>query len=255
MIGKPIFELDRVDSTNAYANQVMAKGNLTEGTVIWAHEQYAGRGQLNHHWISEAGQNLTFTVVLKPSFLSPDRQFLLNKAVSLGAIDFVRNSLKNLSGNQIHETGIKWPNDIYIGNQKIGGILIEHKIMGNALETSLAGIGMNINQIRFSSEIPNPVSLIQLLHSEMALKEALVAICSCLGCRYKMLQDKETETLDHDYHNALLGFNQWRFFTRNGNLMEGKITGVDNLGRLLIETRQGEVVSFNHREVEYVLGD
>jgi len=255
MIGKPIFELDRVDSTNAYANQVMAKGNLTEGTVIWAHEQYAGRGQLNHHWISEAGQNLTFTVVLKPSFLSPARQFLLNKAVSLGAIDFVRNSLKNLSGNQIHETGIKWPNDIYIGNQKIGGILIEHKIMGNALETSLAGIGMNINQIRFSSEIPNPVSLIQLLHSEMALKEALVAICSCLGCRYKMLQDKETETLDHDYHNALLGFNQWRFFTRNGNLMEGKITGVDNLGRLLIETRQGEVVSFNHREVEYVLGD
>ena len=255
MIGKPIFELDRIDSTNAYANKVLATGDLTEGTVIWAHEQYAGRGQQYHLWISEAGKNLTFTIVLKPLFLPPDRQFLLNKAVSLGVLDFVRSSIKNISGNQIPETGIKWPNDIYVGNQKIGGILIEHKIMGNILDTSLAGIGMNINQIRFSSEIPNPVSLIHLLHSEMALKEALMEICSCLGNRYKMLQDEETETLDHDYHNSLLGYNQWRNFTRNGILMEGKITGVDNLGRLLIEIRSGEVVTFNHREVEYVLGD
>ncbi|MEI7500346.1 MAG: biotin--[acetyl-CoA-carboxylase] ligase [Bacteroidota bacterium] len=260
MIGKTIFELDRVGSTNDYANQVLSKGELDEGTVIWAHEQFAGRGQQNHKWVSKAGKNLTFTVILKPIFLAPDQQFLLNKAVSLGVLDFIRNSLymntfplSNPGGSiPFHAANIKWPNDIYLGSQKIGGILIEHKIMGSSLESSLAGIGVNINQTRFSSKIPNPVSLIHVLRNEMALKEALLSVCKCLDLRYITLVHDGHESLDQDYNKSLLGFDQWSNFKRDGVSLEGKIGGVDNLGRLLVETRSGEMLSFNHGEIEQV---
>ncbi len=277
MIGKTITELDRVDSTNAFANLVLSRGEQDEGTVIWAHEQFEGRGQHNHKWISKAGKNLTFTVILKPRFLAPDQQFLLNKAVSLSVLDFIRNSLSSNSNsgiisvvhpampadgqpgiddnNSFPGISIKWPNDIYIGNKKIGGILIEHKIMGSSLESSLVGIGLNINQTRFSSEIPNPVSLIQLLHTELSLKEELQSVCRCLELRYNELRQKNVERLNEDYHHALLGFDKWRKFTCKGAIMDGKIKGVDSLGRLLLESGNGEVRAYNHGEIEYLLSE
>jgi len=249
MIGKSILELSRVDSTNGYANQLLNQGELDEGTVIWAHEQFAGRGQHDNHWISEAGKNLTFTVVIKPLFLAPDQQFLLNKAVALGVVDFVRNSLGVNSSPGI---SIKWPNDIYIHDKKAGGILIEHKIMGSVLVTSLAGIGININQTEFASHLPNPVSLIHLLREEMELREALLVLCGFIDQRYVTLRNSGSTNLDLDYHHCLLGFEQWRYFSCSGDRMEGKITGVDNIGRLLVESRTGEVLHFNHKEIEYV---
>lgn len=250
MIGKSILELSRVDSTNAYTNQLLSQGELDDGTVIWAHEQFAGRGQHDNHWISEAGKNLTFTVVMKPIFLAPDQQFLLNKAVALGVVDFIRNSLGVIS---FTGTSIKWPNDIYIHDKKVGGILIEHKIMGSVLVTSLAGIGVNINQTDFASHLPNPVSLIHLLREEMELREALQALCGFIDQRYVTLRKYGSANLDLDYHHCLLGFDQWRYFSCSGDRMEGKITGVDNIGRLLVESRTGEVSHFNHKEIEYVL--
>ncbi len=249
MIGKSILELSRVDSTNAYANRLLSQGDLDEGTVIWAHDQFAGRGQHDNHWISEAGKNLTFTVVLKPTFLAPDLQFLLNKAVALGVVDFIRNSIGPISSPEV---SIKWPNDIYIHGKKVGGILIEHKIMGSALVTSLAGIGVNINQTDFASHLPNPVSLIHMLREEMELRDALQELCGFIDQRYVTLQKYGSANLDLDYHHCLLGFDQWRYFSCSGERMEGKITGVDNIGRLLVETRSDELRHFNHKEIEYV---
>lgn len=262
MIGKTILELDRVDSTNAYANRLLSGGPVEEGTIIWAHEQFAGRGQHGHSWISEPGKNLTFTVILKPGFIDPEQQFLLNKAISLGVLDFIRTSLNNISpagsntaahSNSGHPQGIsiKWPNDLYIGNKKIGGILIEHKIMGISLETSLAGIGININQIRFSSTLPNPVSLMQIGGKEMDLKEVLPEVCRCLEIRYHALREQGPDNLNRDYQESMLGYGQWRKYVCSGSLMEGKIGGVDNLGRLMVETRSGEIRYFNHGEIEF----
>jgi len=245
MIGHPILELQRVDSTNIYANTLLSKGDLAEGTVVWAHEQFAGRGQHNNRWESEAGKNLTFTLILKPVFLAPDRQFLLTKAMSLGVLDFIRNSLI------LPLSGIKWPNDIYIHHRKIAGILIENKILGNSLETSVVGIGVNINQTRYGADVLNPVSLVQLLHQEMELKEALHAICKSMDGRYRMLLQNKIADLDLAYHHNLLGFDQWRVFRCKELKMEGKICGVDGLGRLKIETRKGEILWFNHKEIEY----
>ncbi len=266
MIGKKIVELESIDSTNAYANKLLLHSPLEDGVVIWAHEQFAGRGQHDHIWVSETGKNLTFTVIFRPAFLAPDRQFLLNKVVALAVIDFLGTSLDNNTaiGPAREESqgipriiqpslSIKWPNDIYVGDLKIGGILIEHKIMGYILETSLAGIGVNINQTHFTPDIPNPGSLIQFLHREILLKDALLMVCRCLDRRYNILKESGPESLDFDFNQHLLGFGKWRKFTCLEDTFEGKILGVNSLGQLLIETRTGKTLQFNHREVEYIL--
>ena len=254
MIGNKIIELNRVDSTNTYANLIIAENDFDDGVVIWTQEQFAGRGQHDHHWTSEAGKNLTCTVCLKPDFLAPDRQFQLNKAISLGVLDFIRHFLNHPSlGFPAVVCSIKWPNDIYVGDQKIGGILIEHKIMGSILTTSIAGIGVNVNQTRFAPDIPNPVSLIHILRHEILLKDALQSLCGYLDTRYVQLKQSDRKNLDLEFDQHLLGFNQWRKFSKDGVQMEGKINGVDNYGRLKIETPNNEILFFSHKEIEYVL--
>jgi BirA family biotin operon repressor/biotin-[acetyl-CoA-carboxylase] ligase len=253
MIGKKIIELARVDSTNAYANQVFPGAEFENGTVIWAHEQFAGRGQHDHRWISEACKNLTITVCLKPRFLAPGRQFQLNKAIALGIIDFIDSFLQPASPGLQPASSIKWPNDIYIGNRKIGGILIENRIMGSSLETSFAGIGINVNQTRFTSDIPNPVSLIQILGRETELKASLLTLCGFLDMRYQELRQKDPVSLDQEFDRSLLGFDQWGNFVCHGARLEGKIKGVDNSGRLLLETHNSEILSFDHQEITYLL--
>jgi BirA family transcriptional regulator, biotin operon repressor / biotin---[acetyl-CoA-carboxylase] ligase len=253
MIGKTILELESTGSTNAYANQVFAASGFKDGTVIWAHEQTAGRGQHDHKWISEAGKNLTITVCLRPRFLSPGRQFRLNMAIALGVLDFIRSFPQPASRFPHPVFHIKWPNDIYAGNLKIGGILIENKIMGPVLESSFAGIGVNINQTRFPPDIPNPVSLIHFVEQETVLKDAVRSLCGFLDNRYTELKRMAEAGLNIEFDQNLLGFGEWRYFLRGKAHMEGKIQGVDSSGRLMVETRGAEILYFSHQEIEYIL--
>ena len=253
MIGKTVLELERVDSTNAFANRVFATTKFEDGTVIWAHEQFAGRGQHDHIWESEAGKNLTLTVCLQPRFLSPDRQFRLNKAIALGALDFIRSLAFPEPRIANPESLIKWPNDIYVGNRKIGGILIENRIMGSTLAASFIGIGLNLNQTLFSPDLQNPVSLIHLVGHETVLKDALGALCGVLSKRYAELKQKAEVGLNLEFDQNLLGFDQWRYFLHNEAQMEGRILGVDSSGRLKVETRDTGIHYFSHKEIAYIL--
>ena len=252
MIGKKIFELDRVDSTNAFANKLLLLGQVSDGYVVWAHEQFAGKGQHDHTWVSEAGRNLTMTVIFRPLFLAPDCQFLLNKVVSLAVVDYLNTAIASMNKAGYPEVTIKWPNDIYIGNLKIAGILIENRIMGSSVEVSLAGIGININQLSFSPEIPNPVSLIQVIHRETVLKEALLSLCHMIEQRYEALKVDSSDSIDLQFDQQLLGFGKWRDFTCSNGKLEGKIKGVNQFGQLLLELRNGEVREFNHMEIEFL---
>ncbi len=250
LIGKNIIEIDRVDSTNAWANVLYQQKKVTDGDVIWAREQFAGRGQHDHTWESEPGKNLTFSIILRPAFLPADQQFLLNKAISLAAIDFLEVML---AGFPHPDLTIKWPNDLYIGLMKIGGILIEHKIMGMTLNTSVVGIGLNINQLIFSDSLPNPESLIRLLKRETNLKVALAVVCRILDRRYQGLKSGRSSTLDLEFDRRLLGYRTWRTFKRDEMEFEGKTIGVNSLGQLMLELRSGEIKTLNHLEVDYVL--
>ena len=261
MIGNHIIELDSVDSTNAYADHLLETTEPPDGTIVVAREQFAGRGQAGNSWNSEAGKNLTCSVLLYPQFLPADRQFLLNKVISLSVLDFVHAALQDhrmafRTGQQRPEipvVAIKWPNDIYVGNKKAGGILIAHKIMGDRLKASIVGIGININQTLFPSGLPNPVSLAQLTGKEYDLMESRSALCRYLDLRYLALSRFGPANLDDAYHRHLMGMGVWGKYLLQGNETEGLIKGVDDLGRLLVEDRSGDVSVYMHREIEYIL--
>jgi len=253
MISGAIVELDRVDSTNLYANRLLDKGEMNDGTVIWALEQHAGRGQNENVWYSDPGKNLTFTVVLYPRILGANQQFRLNKSISLGVLDFIKARLSMIpSGIPRPAASIKWPNDIYIGDRKVAGILIENRIMGPQLDTSIVGIGININQEYFLPEAKNAVSLIHFNRHEIDLKQALSAVCRSLETRYGQLFSDYGKRLDEDYCSGLLGYRSNRKFLVNSEPFDGQITGVDDLGHLLIKKPSGETVVFNHKEIEYL---
>lgn len=260
MIGSNILHYQRVESTNTTAEELLTRGNLAEGTVVVALEQTKGRGQNQNVWRSEAGKNLTFTVILYPRFLPADQQFLLNKSISLAILDLLKEPSTFHEGwpplkGRVNpdEFRIKWPNDIYYRNKKLGGILITHRIMGPGIDTSIVGIGLNVNQTIFPDDLPNPVSLKQIWGEESPLPSLLEALCNALNRRYAMLKsgdwDKQMR-LDHDYEKSLLGFGILRDFTNSDRSFQGTIRGVDELGRLMVETTNGEIGLFNHKEIE-----
>ena len=249
MIGTPLIEIDRVDSTNSYAERALLNQELVEGTVIWAHAQTKGKGQNENAWLSEPGKNLTCTILLTPRFLPPEHQFMINKVISLGCLDFVRSRLRE-AGDKLTEPSIKWPNDIYLGSRKLGGILITSRVMGPVLETLLAGIGININQELFSPELPNPVSLVQILGKRSDLKESLTILCQCISNRYEKLREGKILTIENDYRASLLGIGEWKNFSSRNEIIRGRISGVDEFGRLQIENIHSEFFTYNHREIE-----
>jgi len=245
-IPHPLIELQTVDSTNLYAEQLLRVQRVPEGTIIFAHEQTSGKGQGENSWESEPGKNVTFSLVLFPAFLPPGQQFLLNKAIATGILDF-------LARFRIEERcSIKWPNDIYAGNRKIGGILILNTVCGTVYESCIAGIGVNINQETFHPGLPNPVSLKQLTGMNYPVKDAVDFIVSRIDERYQQLQKGLYEPLDREYRKHLLGIDEWRDYFVDKKLIKGKIRGVDESGMLKIEIENGSILSFNHGEIGFV---
>ena len=146
-VGQNLIKLSSVDSTNNFLKSLVSNSEpLPEGTVIMADDQYAGRGQQNNIWKAEPGKNLTFSVLLKPTFLPLSQQFLLNMVVSTA----INNALSHFLSDGL---SVKWPNDIYFRDQKIGGVLIENTIVGNDIKTAIIGIGINVNQQHFEAEL------------------------------------------------------------------------------------------------------
>jgi BirA family biotin operon repressor/biotin-[acetyl-CoA-carboxylase] ligase len=242
-----IIELDRTDSTNLYACQLLESEKPDEGTVIWAHTQTAGKGQGENEWLSEPEKNLTISMVLYPRFLPIEHQFMLNKAVSLGVLDFVHTLLPAGSCR------LKWPNDIYSGFSKLGGILINNTISGSSFNSSIIGIGININQTRFDPELPNPISIKQLLSRETDIGHGLIALTGSLDHRYNQLKKGDFSLLHHEYRDNLLGINEVRKFKKVLDVFNGFIRDVDLFGRLIIETTDNKRLTFSHNEVELLL--
>jgi BirA family biotin operon repressor/biotin-[acetyl-CoA-carboxylase] ligase len=245
-IGQNLVTLKEVDSTNTFLKNLVSNSKpLPEGTVIMAEDQYAGRGQQQNRWFTEAGKNLSFSILLKPIFLLLNDQFALTQAISLG----VAKALAHVTGEGIK---IKWPNDIYFNNRKLGGILIENMVQGSQIKNSIIGIGLNINQEQFPNYLPNATSLRQILHKDYDLKALLSEICGHIEAYYLQLKAGKASELNHDYLSYLFGLNEPRNFKSNGRLFTGSITGVSPLGLLKIKTEQAEN-EYNLKEVEFLI--
>ena len=243
MIGSTIIHLDRVDSTNNYAATELLTKSLNEGTVVAAGCQHAGRGQWQAKWESEPGLNLTFSIVLFPVWLDLNRQFSLSQAISLGVADYLSQNIQDVT--------VKWPNDIYVNDKKIAGILIETAIMGDKFSHAIAGIGLNVNQEIFVSDAPNPVSMKTLTGECHDLDSTLHNLCQKLDQRYRQLVGGKIETIHSDYQKLLYKRGIWAKYSAQEEEFEGRIASVESDGRVLIETRDGEELGFYFKEVAF----
>lgn len=245
-VGQNLIKLSAVDSTNNFLKSLVSNSEpLPEGTVIMADDQYAGRGQQNNIWKAEPGKNLTFSVLLRPTFLPINQQFLLNMAVSIAINDALMGFLgKGLS--------IKWPNDIYFYDQKMGGILIENTLVGNDIKTAIIGIGINVNQQHFTTELTGKAtSVFQILQKDVNLMVVLAEICSALERQYLQLRVGKHTNLRQNYVDKLYQFNIQALYQKDGEVFEGIIKGVSDAGLLQMETQNGRE-EFNFKEIVFL---
>lgn len=237
-----IYHLGTVGSTN----DVARGAEYHDGDIVWADFQTAGRGQRGHSWESRAGENLTFSVVLEPHFLPVTEQFMLLEAVALALYDFFAELGV--------DTKIKWTNDIYVGDKKAVGILIEHSYSGGKLSRTIVGIGINVNQREFSADIPNPVSLALLTDRNYDREGLLKQFEKCLSHRYSQLKNGDWGKLQTDYHSVLYRRDERHTYAlADGTRFEGIIRGVKPTGDLIVEWEDGKQRSYLFKEIEFVL--
>ena len=243
--GKNIIILNEVGSTNNYANQLIVSKQAVEGTVVLTYNQKEGRGQRGNSWESEAGKNVLMSIILFPKFLAAENQFMISKIVSLALTDFIQKETDNVS--------IKWPNDLYVGDKKIAGILIENSIKGHILCSSVLGIGLNVNQEQFVSNAPNPVSLKKITGKNYDIELFATEIAALVFEYYNKLKEGETKWINSQYFDKLFRKNTWSKFRKEGLEFEALIKGIGELGQLQLENRDGIVSEYMFKEVEYVI--
>jgi BirA family transcriptional regulator, biotin operon repressor / biotin---[acetyl-CoA-carboxylase] ligase len=244
IIGNQIIRIPSTESTNNYANHQIRQESINEGTVFLTYDQSAGRGLMNNSWESEPGKNLTFSIVLCPEFLEIRRQFMLSKVVSLGVYRAINKYVADLK--------IKWPNDIYVGNLKLGGILIENSIMSGLIKNSIIGIGINVNQMVFRSNAPNPVSLQLLTNQHYDVEQILSEVLEAIDDYYHQLKSGDFAAIDMDYLSALYRLNEIHGFNSENQEFQGEIMGVNEIGQLQIRKSTGELCEFHFKEVEFL---
>lgn len=221
--------------------------DMEEGTVVRAIEQTAGKGQPGNHWEAEAKKNITMSLLLRPDFLSIVDHFYISIAMSLGITDYLLS--KNIEG-----VCIKWPNDIYVNTKKICGILIENSIIGHTIDSSIIGIGLNINQEKFLSNAPNPISLTNITGETYDIQNELNLLCNALLRRYVMLANGNQETLRDNYIARLYRFNKMADYKLPSadTVFKAKIIDVAPEGRLIMESDSGKIMKFAFKEVVFV---
>ena len=219
---------------------------LAEGTVIMADDQFAGRGQLGNTWISKAGLNLTFSIYLRPTFINIASQFQLNIAVSVGLVDA-------LKGYVDHGIKVKWPNDIYFRDQKIGGVLIENTLSSGNLKSSIIGIGINVNQQVFDvSKVKCATSLREILQQDVDLIKLLGEICTAIEREYLSLRSGRHENLKESYLSKMYRYQEEARYRDGNGVFDGVITGITDAGQLILEVTGAQRI-YGFKEVEFII--
>lgn len=241
-LGKNLIFVPECHSTNTLAQQLSQQASFPDGSVVITDNQTAGRGQRGNSWETTAGQNFTLSILLKPSFLTPNQQFYLNMVVALGVFYYLRQRTDA-------PVSIKWPNDVLADQKKICGILIENTIQGSIIQHTIAGVGLNINQQAFSSD--KATSLKNITGNDYVLANELDVLLLEIEKKYLQLRQGAAQELTAEYHQQLFGYNDERMFRADGSLFSGTIKGVDSIGRLKVDTASGERL-FNLKEIEFV---
>ncbi|MGI6572279.1 MAG: biotin--[acetyl-CoA-carboxylase] ligase [Fermentimonas sp.] len=241
--------LGEVDSTNNYLKEWFRREPLEEGTTVVANYQVRGRGQRGNGWSSEKGKNLLFSLLLYPKGIKANEQFILSCIASL--------AVKRVLDRFIGDVCIKWPNDIYWKEEKIAGMLIENELLGGVITHSVVGIGINVNQRKFPTELPNPVSLWQITgmkHDRTQLLEAFLReFFAIYGRLREGLQEKLYNTIATAYMASLYRADGYHWYEDHNGRFQAAIQEVMPSGHLVLKTLdEGETRRYAFKEVAYV---
>ncbi len=238
-----IFE--RTTSTNDLGQQEQ----YHHGDVIWAYEQSAGRGQRGNRWVDGVGHNLTFSVVLEPKIVAANEQFVISQITAL--------ALHETLGRFGIDAKIKWTNDIYVGDYKIAGVLIENSLHGGCVARSVIGVGLNVNQSEFDPALPNPTSMYRCSGSQHGREEVLRQFHELLMDYYDRLSVdalSAREVISERYHKALYRLDEEHTYQlQSGEQILATLKGVRDRGELVLEHEDGEIGEYLFREVGFVI--
>lgn len=241
-LGKDIHYLTECHSTNDLAAEMVKTGTVAEGSIIYTENQTKGRGQRGNVWLSEPGKNLTFSLVLQPYFLIPSEQFQLNMVISLAILDVLSAYVSDIK--------VKWPNDVvHDSDGKLGGVLIENTIRHASIEYAIIGIGLNINQREF--QFPKITSLGLLSNQDWDCWEIFSLLIRSIEKRYIELKKGSGSTQKTNYLANLYQMEVWHSFD-DGKVFEGKITGINPEGKLLLVDKAGGFREYGFKEIRFL---
>ncbi len=229
-------------STNGVAREMAQKPDTREGTVIICQDQSKGRGQRGNSWEAEAGKNLTFSIILRPRFLRIQEQFFLNMIASLAVREAVFHFLPQ------SDVKVKWPNDVLTGNRKTAGILIENGINRNAIEYTVVGIGLNVNQVSFTA--PRATSLQLESGGSFDQQEVFERLISSLEHYYLKIKSGRLAEVKSEYLQYLFGFRQQRSYLAEYRF-DGVIEDVTDTGFLVVSDKRGRN-QYDLKEIEFI---
>lgn len=239
-----VVRLDETESTNTYLKQLVNDQHPEEGSVVIADYQTKGRGQISNSWFSSKGENLLFSLLIYPADIIANQQFIISQITSL--------AIKNTLDQFTDDIRIKWPNDIYWREKKIAGILIENDLRGNHIENSIIGIGININQQIFPADLPNPVSLRQILGSESDKEYVFNIFMREFFLLYREMQRGEFIGIADEYMLDLYRVNGYFPFEDSNGKFQAKIENVLPSGHLVLRTIDNEERRYAFKEVTFL---
>ena len=242
-----IIWLDETGSTNDYLKNYIPASDSEKISVAVADYQNAGRGQGGNTWESERGKNLLFSILVHPVMVPVQCQFLLSMAEAL--------ALKDVLDKYTDGITLKWPNDIYWNDKKIGGTLIETTLGGGHIKNCIFGTGVDVNQTEFKSSAPNPVSLKNILGVDVDRKKLMDEIIESFIKYNAMIENGQYGDISALYHLSLYrrhGFFKYRD-TKTGDVFDAAIIEVGDDGTLVVRDRNGIISEYNFKEIEVVL--
>jgi BirA family biotin operon repressor/biotin-[acetyl-CoA-carboxylase] ligase len=239
--------LHETASTNTYLSRMASI--LPSGTVIYTTNQSAGRGQRGNSWESEPGKNVTFSILIKNPAVEIKRQFYISEAVSVAITEVLSKHAPCIN--------IKWPNDIYYNDSKLCGILIENSLLANAIDYTIIGIGINVNQEKFVSDAPNPISLKNITGETYDVETILHEVCECIEqkCDFSNASDSDLAVLHSSYLNCLYRFdgNEHEFALPDGTHFNATIVDVKPDGMFCLRHSDGTEHQYAFKEVIYII--
>ena len=236
--------LQQTPSTNDFAADRLAINGPKEDICIYTYNQSAGRGQIGRSWYGDTNNNIACSYIKHFNSFPVQQQFYLNMAFSLAIHDLI--------SSYVHQpVRIKWPNDLYVNDKKIAGLLIQNLLRSDMITNSILGVGININTLEFPEDLPNPTSLSLECRKEFELLDVVKALSLCIQGRLNNFQTNLSE-VSKEYVSLMYRKDQVSPFLKNGELITGKIKGVLEEGHLVLEI-DGKDQHFGFRELNYVI--